>query len=129
VRRLFDCRRLRADFPLDPSVLHGPVTRGPGAAPTSRVTASTRGLHSSGIAIMVPTSATEPLTNTSPTCSGCMHARDLAQGFGRVALPVALDRTFPRCAGGWRWQFVFPATRLCRDPHLGRRRGTTCVNP
>jgi integrase len=34
-------------------------------------------------------------------------------------LPFALDRKFPRAAAEWRWQFVFPATRICRDPRFG----------
>ena len=45
-----------------------------------------------------------------------LHARDVAHGFGAVALPGALARKYPRAAHEWRWQFVFPATRLCRDP-------------
>ena len=48
-----------------------------------------------------------------------LHARDLAQGFGRVVLPLALDRKFPSAPAEWRWQFVFPATRICRDPRFG----------
>ena len=47
------------------------------------------------------------------------HARDLAAGFGRVVLPSALDRKFPNAATEWRWQFVFPAGRICRDEHYG----------
>jgi integron integrase len=47
------------------------------------------------------------------------HARDLARGFGRVALPFAVDRKFPSAPTEWRWQFVFPAGRLCRAPRYG----------
>jgi integron integrase len=39
-----------------------------------------------------------------------LHDRDLAQGFGRVILPTALDRKFPNAAREWPWQWVFPAT-------------------
>jgi integrase len=44
---------------------------------------------------------------------------DLARGFGRVVLPFALDRKFPNAPADWRWQFVFPAGRLCRNPRYG----------
>ncbi|HJN42958.1 MAG: integron integrase [Vicinamibacterales bacterium] len=47
------------------------------------------------------------------------HERDLADGFGRVVLPFALDRKYRNAAKEWGWQFVFPAARLCRDPRFG----------
>ena len=47
------------------------------------------------------------------------HHRDLANGFGRVVLPGALDRKYPNAATEWGWQFVFPASRICRDPRFG----------
>ena len=47
------------------------------------------------------------------------HQRDLADGFGRVVLPFALDRKYRNAATAWGWQFVFPAARLCRDPRWG----------
>jgi len=48
-----------------------------------------------------------------------LHEVDLARGFGRVVLPFALDRKFPNAPTEWRWQFVFPAGRICRDPRFG----------
>ena len=47
------------------------------------------------------------------------HEQDLADGFGRVVLPFALDRKYPNAATDWAWQFVFPAARICRDPRWG----------
>ncbi|MGH6690755.1 MAG: integron integrase [Gammaproteobacteria bacterium] len=47
------------------------------------------------------------------------HERDRAAGEGRVALPDALDRKYPNASGEWAWQFVFPASRICRDPRWG----------
>ncbi len=47
------------------------------------------------------------------------HQRDLADGFGRVVLPAALERKYPQAPTEWRWQFVFPAARMCRDPRYG----------
>jgi integrase len=48
-----------------------------------------------------------------------LHARDLANGFGRVVLPEALSDKYPNAAAEWGWQFVFPAARICRDPRWG----------
>lgn len=47
------------------------------------------------------------------------HHADLALGLGRVVLPEALDRKYPNAATEWRWQFVFPAARICRDTRWG----------
>jgi hypothetical protein len=35
------------------------------------------------------------------------HPRDLAAGYGEVALPYALSRKYPNASREWRWQFVF----------------------
>lgn len=48
-----------------------------------------------------------------------LHQRDLAAGHGRVVLPDALARKYPNAAAEWRWQFVFPAARICRDRRWG----------
>lgn len=48
-----------------------------------------------------------------------LHETDLARGVGRVVLPFGLERKYPNAAGEWRWQFVFPAARICRDPRFG----------
>jgi len=47
------------------------------------------------------------------------HTRDLQLGVGRVVLPFALDRKYPNAGIDWGWQFVFPATRICRDASWG----------
>ena len=47
------------------------------------------------------------------------HGQDLAHGMGRVILPFALDRKYPNASTDWAWQFVFPASRMCRDPRWG----------
>ena len=36
------------------------------------------------------------------------HERDLAEGWGRVLLPEALERKYPNAPKDWRWQWVFP---------------------
>jgi integrase len=47
------------------------------------------------------------------------HDHDLASGCGRVQLPFAIARKYPRAETEWRWQFVFPAARICRDARYG----------
>jgi len=47
------------------------------------------------------------------------HEADVARGEGRVVLPDAVARKYPRAAELWPWQFVFPASRICRDPRYG----------
>jgi integrase len=47
------------------------------------------------------------------------HERDRSRGEGRVVLPFALDRKYPGAPTEWGWQFVFPASRICRDPQWG----------
>jgi integron integrase len=49
-----------------------------------------------------------------------LHARDLAAGGGRVALPTALDRKAPSWATDLSWQWVFPAARQFRDAVTGQ---------
>ena len=44
------------------------------------------------------------------------HERDLAEGFGNVYMPYALERKYPSAATSWGWQYVFPATRRSIDP-------------
>ena len=36
------------------------------------------------------------------------HQKDLSEGYGRVYMPFALARKYPRAAAEWGWQFVFP---------------------
>jgi integrase len=39
------------------------------------------------------------------------HQQDLADGFGSVHLPDALERKLPGASREWAWQYVFPAER------------------
>ncbi|HDP88566.1 MAG TPA: integron integrase [Thioalkalivibrio sp.] len=50
------------------------------------------------------------------------HERDLAEGFGTVALPDAIERKYPNAAMEWRWQYVFPAPKRSIDPRSGIER-------
>jgi len=69
-------------------------------------------------ATMLPVAAKETLAGHLADVRR-LHEADLTRGFGRVALPFALDRKFRSAPTEWKWQFVFPATRMCRDPRLG----------
>lgn len=37
-----------------------------------------------------------------------IHKKDLADGWGRVKMPYALNRKYPNAAAEWKWQWVFP---------------------
>lgn len=50
------------------------------------------------------------------------HEDDLRKGFGSVSLPYALDRKYPNAKYEWKWQYVFPATKISTDPVSGIRR-------
>jgi integrase len=49
------------------------------------------------------------------------HAEDVRLGCGRVYLPYALERKYPKAATEWVWQYVFPAAKLSLDPRTGER--------
>ncbi len=51
-----------------------------------------------------------------------LHEDDVRKGFGEVYLPHALDRKYPNAAKEWKWQFVFPSSKLSVDPRGGKRR-------
>ena len=48
-----------------------------------------------------------------------LHERDLADGFGAVYMPAALERKWRNAAREWGWQYVFPAPTRSRDPRGG----------
>jgi integrase len=50
-----------------------------------------------------------------------LHLEDLKQGFGSVYLPNALERKLG-CRKDWRWQYVFPVSRISSDPRTGIKR-------
>ena len=57
----------------------------------------------------------EPLARHLETVK-TLHERDIAEGFGRVYLPFALDKKYPNAATEWGWQYTFPAQRRSQDP-------------
>ncbi|MCB1069178.1 MAG: integron integrase [Kiritimatiellae bacterium] len=48
-----------------------------------------------------------------------LHDKDLADGYGSVELPYALERKYPRAPWAWHWQYVFPSYKLSEDPRSG----------
>ena len=44
------------------------------------------------------------------------HKYNLAQGNGRVYIPVALARKYPAAEKEFKWQFVFPSKVISKDP-------------
>jgi len=51
-----------------------------------------------------------------------LHEKDLANGFGAVYLPHALEKKLPDAAREWKWQYVFPSATLSVDPRSGAKR-------
>ncbi len=48
-----------------------------------------------------------------------LHQRDLANGYGSVAMPNALEKKYPKAAYSFEWQWVFPALNISHDPRSG----------
>jgi integron integrase len=69
---------------------------------------------------MLPESLKEPLMQHLKRVR-VTHEEDLADGWGGVPLPAALDRKYPRAPFEWRWQWVFPQERRWKDTRTGRQ--------
>ncbi|MFZ5863106.1 MAG: integron integrase [Nitrospirota bacterium] len=67
---------------------------------------------------MLPASLVEPIKGHLPSVKA-LHERDLAEGFGAVYLPNALERKYPNANREWGWQYVFPASHRSVDPRSG----------
>ncbi|MCF6325264.1 MAG: integron integrase [Gammaproteobacteria bacterium] len=50
------------------------------------------------------------------------HEKDLADGFGSVYLPHALNRKYPNAPKEWGWQYLFPARARSIDPRSNTER-------
>ncbi len=89
--RLSECLRLRVG---DVDVGKGEVTVRNGKGAKDRIT-------------MLPESLKPPLREQLAAAHRT-HALDLADGWGRVQLPNALDRKYPNAPTEWAWQWIFP---------------------
>ncbi|SIQ02019.1 integron integrase [Alkalispirochaeta americana] len=67
---------------------------------------------------MLPESLISPL-NKQIARVETLHNQDLADGWGRVALPEALKRKYPRADQEIYWQWVFPQRRRWRNSATG----------
>jgi integron integrase len=103
--RLMECLRLRVK---DVNFDRGEMVVREGKGNKDRVT-------------MVPSAAVPKLRAHLERVRKLHHA-DLAAGFGRVLLPDALARKYPRADREWGWQWVFPASTVSTDPRTGERR-------
>ena len=70
---------------------------------------------------MLPISLTVPL-KTHLDKVKALHAADLENGFGRVYMPMALDKKYPSAGIDWAWQYIFPSGKLSVDPRSGDTR-------
>jgi integron integrase len=69
---------------------------------------------------MLPESLVEPLRKHLRVVKA-VHEKDLADRWGRVEMPNALERKYPRAPTDWRWQWVFPQERRWRDARTGEQ--------
>jgi len=49
-----------------------------------------------------------------------LHEADLKNGYGETVLPGALAMKYPNAAKSPGWQFVFPSTKISKDPRSGK---------
>jgi len=68
--------------------------------------------------VPLPKRLVEPLRQQL-SHSEAVHKADLRVGLGRVSLPFALARKYPNADREWPWQYVFPSTKVSRDPRSG----------
>jgi integron integrase len=72
-------------------------------------------------ATMLPQALLEPLRQHLAKVKA-LHEQDVAQGFGDVYLPFALERKYTNAAHEWGWQYIFPSRKLSLDPRSGKQR-------
>jgi integrase len=102
--RLMECLRLRVQ---DVDFARNEILVRDGKGGKDRVT-------------MLPKSLKEPLEEHLRRVKA-VHQKDLAEGWGRVPLPDALDRKYPNASREWRWQWVFPQEHRWTNPKTGER--------
>jgi integron integrase len=70
---------------------------------------------------MLPKGAMEPLKHHLEKVK-TLHEQDLADGFGEVYMPFALEHKYPHASREWSWRYVFPARQRSIDPRAGKER-------
>ena len=56
----------------------------------------------------------EQISNTKK-----IHEFDLSRGYGKVYLPYALARKYKNAEYDFKWQYIFPASNVAKDPREG----------
>ena len=97
--RLMECLRLRVQ---DIDFARNQITVRDGKGAKDRITMLPESLHAS---------LQDHLKKVK-----AIHERDLAEGWGRVQMPDALDRKYPNAPVEWRWQWVFPQEHRWNNP-------------
>jgi len=69
---------------------------------------------------MLPVELVDPLQRQLARVKA-QHEQDLEDGYGSVFLPYALDRKFPNAHREWKWQYVFPSSRIAIDPRTDKK--------
>jgi integron integrase len=64
---------------------------------------------------VLPKSIVEPLKLHIAKVKA-QHDQDLANGYGSVEMPGLLAKKYPNAEYEWAWQYVFPASKLSKDP-------------
>jgi len=100
--RLMECLRLRIQ---DVDFARNEITIREGKGAKDRIT-------------MLPQSLEAPLREHLQKVK-TVHERDLAEGWGRVEMPYALDRKYPNAPTDWRWQWVFPQENRWKNTKTG----------
>jgi len=67
---------------------------------------------------MLPESLKKPIQEHLRTIKA-IHERDLADGWGRVQMPSALDRKYPYAPAEWRWHWLFPQENRWNNTKTG----------
>jgi integron integrase len=101
--RLMECVRLRVK---DVDFGYGQITIREGKGGKDRVT-------------MLLEALKEPMERHLQKVKA-LHEEDLAEGFGTVYLPHALERKDQNAYREWIWQYVFPAVQRTVDPRSER---------
>lgn len=57
-----------------------------------------------------------PAEMAEPEIVQTIHEKDVADGWGRVQMPMALDRKYPNAPTDWPWQWVFPQEHRWINP-------------
>jgi integron integrase len=45
-----------------------------------------------------------------------LHVKDLADGYGSVYMPYAFEKKYPKASKETKWQFLFPMSKVSKDP-------------